>query len=173
MKEQRYSGLPDNLPNESTSSSTHVNLEMEEQRVDQPSDEISDLPPPLTLTDPLEMEMEVEERAGHQPMDFTPSAHSTSTKSSTTPSKPAEVSPLKLEFRSYFGKLLTTTRPSKTASKQRKRLTGVGESFTSEEAMEWMQQELEEKRKQEEKKEKKRKREEKRKEKQEKRKRKK
>ena len=68
--------------------------------------------------------------------------------------------PTSCELKDYFGQLLVAFRPNRSAPTTQKRLTGIGESLTSEEAMEKLEQELEEKRrKEEEKEERKRKRE--------------
>ena len=84
--------------------------------------------------------------------------------SSTTPLRSLECMPLQKELKNYFGQLLVSSRPNNKTT--RKRLTGIGESLTSEEAIDHLRSDEEQKKKKEEEKlERKRKREEKKKEK--------
>ena len=64
-------------------------------------------------------------------------------------SDPSMETQLTSELKDYFGQLLASSRPQKKSS-SRKRLTGVGESLTSEEAMRRVHEDLEEKRRKEE-----------------------
>ncbi len=64
----------------------------------------------------------------------TPRALAQQSSCSTPSRRSAEVPLLSLELKNYFGILLTSSRPQKKAT-SRKRLTGIGESLTSEEAM--------------------------------------
>ena len=57
--------------------------------------------------------------------------------------------PTSCELKDYFGQLLVASRPNRSAPTTRKQLTGIGESLTSEEAMERLEQELEEKKRKE------------------------
>ena len=154
--------------------STQQSPEPSTQQSPEPSTTTNSLVP-LSLVDLLEMDRN-EQLSSNNITSPTQSSSTTTTPrayiqhpSCSTPasdrslqgSKSAETL-LTLELKNYFGQLLSSSRPQKKTS-SRKRLTGVGESLTSEEAMRRVQEDLEEKRrKEEEKMERKRKREEKR-----------
>lgn len=71
----------------------------------------------------------------------TPRAHPSCSAPLTPVSDTSTETPLTTELKDYFGQLLASSRPQKKST-SRKRLTGVGESLTSEEAMRRVQEDL-------------------------------